>query len=307
MVKLAYDGQLCLFDITLSKKLSDEKGFSTYKLLAHRIGELAKKFVFQLEKGDEDGYVHWQIRLSLHKRQTASYVVKKLTPLLPGHWSPTSREVHDSGNQFNYVMKADTRIDGPWSDEDNIPPPPVLTRQLKNYWEYQRYPWQIDAERFATCYDERHIIYICDTLYNSGKSIFCEDLEYRDLACEIPPMTLMEDIMQFIHSQPVSKCYLFDMPAAMKKEKMHQMYSGLEMLKNGFLYDKRYSGKKKRIDRPTIICFANNFPDTSLMAPDRWSIYNMTPDKRLEKGIIYDKQFHTEREYADILSGKSNH
>lgn len=278
---MKFDNQCCLFDITLSKKIGDEQGLTTYKLLFALLCTIAKKFVFQLEKGDQDGYVHWQIRLSLHKRQTCPYVHKNIMPHLPGHWSVTSLNVHDSGNQFNYVMKVDSRIEGPWKDTDCIPPPPVLTPQLENYWQYQRYPWQIDAERLAKEYNERHLIYIYDPHYNSGKSIFCEDLEYRDIACEIPPFTMMEDICQFVMCQPKSTCYLFDMPAAMKKEKMHQMYSGLEMLKNGFLYDKRYKGQKMRIARPGIICFANNLPITDLMAPDRWVTLYLTPDKRL--------------------------
>ena len=306
---MKFDNQCCLFDITLSKKKGDEEGLTTYKLLAYRLSSLAKKFVFQLEKGDEDGYIHWQIRLSLHKRQTCSHVHKNLIPHLPGHWSVTSNEVHDSGNQFNYVMKIDSRIDGPWSDLDNIPPPATLTPQLTNYWAYQRYPWQIDIERISQEYNERHLHYVYDPHYNSGKSILCEDLEYRDLACEIPGIySLAEDICQFTFCQQVSKCYLFDLPAAMKKEKMHQMYMALEMIKNGLLFDKRYKGVKKRIPRPAMIIFANNLPKMELMAPDRWIIWYVTPDKRL---VRYDSNVHPyttdkERDIADFLSMKNN-
>lgn len=53
------------------------------------------------------------------------------------------------------------------------------------------------------------------------------------------------------------------------------------MLKNGHLYDKRYSGKKRRISRPIVIVFANNLPKLDLMAPDRWKTMYITPAKDL--------------------------
>jgi len=75
----------------------------------------------------------------------------------------------------------------------------------------------------------------------------------------------------------------------MKKERMHQMYSGLEMLKNGFIYDKRYNGKKLRISRPTILVFGNSLPIKGLIAPDRWKIWYLTPGKCLRP---YDEAQH---------------
>jgi len=44
------------------------------------------------------------------------------------HWSVTTKGVHDGAN-FNYVMKADSRVKGPWIDSEYTDPP-VLTRQL---------------------------------------------------------------------------------------------------------------------------------------------------------------------------------
>lgn len=284
MAPLQYDGQICLFDVTIP-----HDKFEDYRDLAQILNQIAKKWVFQLEESDKTNYIHWQIRLSLHKKTTLSGLKRDVIPHLPGHWSVTSNTVHDSGNQFNYVMKVQTRLEGPWTDADVVREPAVMTAQLAHFLTLEKYPWQAKAEELASSYDERKLYYIYDPHYNSGKSTFCEYLEYKMIGEEIPPFTMMEDIMQFCMSQPVAKCYLFDMPAAMKKEKMHQMYSGLEMLKNGFLYDKRYNGKKKRITRPTVMCFANNLPQLTLMAPDRWKVYYITPEKDL---VTYDPMLH---------------
>ncbi len=286
MSPLHFKGRLCLFDVTISETL-----VASVPQLAALANDHFKRWVFQKEKGKQTGYVHYQFRGSLHKKVSEATIYKDVLPYFPGDWSVTSTEVHDSGNQFNYVMKTDTRLDGPWSDKDNVRPPPVLTRQLERFMTLNMYPWQTELASMVTMYNERRLSYIYDPHYNSGKSIMCEYLEYKGLAEEIPPFTLMEDIIQFVMSMPVSTCYLFDMPAAMKKERMHQMYSGLEMLKNGYLYEKRYHGKKRRIDRPNVICFANSLPQLDLMAPDRWTIWYITPRKELWP---YDPAIHPE-------------
>jgi len=114
---------------------------------------------------------------------------------VPGHWLFTSTHIHDSGNQFNYVMKDDSRIDGPWDDRSNFRPPPTLTRQLKHFMTLPMYPWQEEALGIVKSSDDCYIHYIYDPHYNFGKFIFCEYCEYHFLGEEIPPFILMEDIM----------------------------------------------------------------------------------------------------------------
>ena len=80
------------------------------------------------------------------------------------------------------------------------------------------------------------------------------------------------------------------MPAALKKSYLAPLYTGLEMLKNGFLFDKRYNGRSKRISRPVVIVFTNSLPDKRVqMAPDRWQIWYITPQKTMVK---YDPEIH---------------
>jgi hypothetical protein len=124
---------------------------------------------------------------------------------------------------------------------------------------------------------------IHDTIGNSGKSIMSEYLEYNSLAFEIPPLTGMEDIMQFCMGFKSQKVYLVDMPRAMKKDKLAGFYSGLESLKNGYIYDKRYAAKRRRFDRPQVIVFTNVMPEWKFMSLDRWEPWTMQPDHSLTK------------------------
>lgn len=242
-----------------------------------------KKFVFQKEKGEETGYMHWQCRVHLIKAKTLATVTREIAPKLHGHWSVTCGKVHEN-NSFNYVMKEDTKVEGPWTDQD-VMEAPKMTDQLKEFLTFvangqiRSYQQQI-LERIRNR-DFRKIILILDKIGNSGKSIFAEYLEYRGVGLELPPLRAFEDLMQFAFGFKDQKCYIIDMPRALKKDKLSEFYSGLECLKNGVLWDKRYSAKKRRMTRPQIIVFTNTLPCWAFMSVDRWEVWEMQPDYSL--------------------------
>jgi len=231
--------------------------------------EWCNKWVFQREIG-ETGYNHYQGRFNLFKAKHIPTAQKLWSSLLPGiHISPTS----NACKTWSYVMKADTREEGPWSDDQPIN---RMTPQLDEFLTHKLYSWQEDVEAICKENDFRKITVILDDIGNTGKSIFAEYLEYKGLAYEIPPFTCMEDLMQCAMGIKPQKCYLVDMPRGMKKEKLHSFYCGLEALKNGVMYDKRYAFKKRRVARPQVIVFTNAMPDVRLLSIDRWKILRMT-------------------------------
>lgn len=236
----------------------------------------AKKWCFQREAGDENGYDHWQCQISLIKKRRLQEILPKLVNagLKFGKMSPLSAE----GRENIYCMKEDTKIEGPWKDTD--PDPPPFTKQLEQIQEL--YPWQKTIITMLKDWDARSIDVIYDPVGNIGKSGFCEYLEYHGHAYEIPMMRLMEDIMQCVYDVPTHKCYLIDMPRAMKKDKLFDFYSGIECLKNGQVYDKRYKFKKRRMNRPRVFIFTNNVPPESMMSRDRWDVWQ-----------VLDRKLHT--------------
>lgn len=265
------------FDITLNNPEV------TWKQWGKLLNGWCKKWVFQLEKG-ESGTPHFQARIHLIQRKTMAGLLTDFKqgngPIadIGGRWSITSGGVH-LGNKFNYVVKAD-REDGPWRDTDWVEPP-VLTRQLRTFLKHTKYAWQETVEGWTTTEDDRSIKVIFDQWGNGGKSIFAEYLEYKGAAFEVPAMRTCEDLMQFAYGFRPQKVYMIDMPRGMKKDKLGEFYSGLECLKNGVCYDKRYCGKKRRFDRPQIIVFTNQIPILELMTKDRWEIYSMMQDHSL--------------------------
>lgn len=240
---------------------------------------LCKKYVFQLERGEEatdlhpEGYLHYQGRVSLFKKDRPAGAAATLSKSgLQCHVTPSSGNSL-KGDAF-YVMKQQTRVEGPFKDEDYADPPPK-TRQVQVIEDNGLRPWQQSIKEIVEPYNDRHIHMVVDTTGNHGKSTFLEWMEYKGFAYEIPTMRLMEDIMQCCMSIAAQKCYMIDMPRAMKKDKLADFFSGIECLKNGVMYDKRYKFKKRRIERPQVVVYTNQMPNFSYLSSDRWKIYNI--------------------------------
>ena len=230
----------------------------------------AKKWAFQKEQG-ASGYLHGQGRFSLttKKRLDELKVLMDANSLSGYHLSPTSATTAKSGDLF-YVVKMDTRVEGPWTDKD-VEEEKIMTKQLKKIMDGTLYPYQKSIVEYLKEWEDRKILCIIQPSGDVGKSGFCEYLEYKDLAFEIPAMNDMQDIMQCVMGLPKKwTAFTIDMPKAMKKDRLAPFFAGLESLKNGVAYDKRYAFKKRRMDRPHIIVFTNSMPDTDLLSEDRW-------------------------------------
>jgi hypothetical protein len=290
---LKYEGRMSRFDITIPFLDGDGKpNYVDWEALHTKLTSWCSKFSFQKERSEPteknpDGYLHWQVRINLIKRKYSTDVLTQVVPCVGGSWSVTSNGVHSNGNSFNYVMKEDSRVDGPWTDEIVVEKPAVMTRQLKNFLENivekdLMYSWQKQMLEELKKVDDRWINHICDMQGNSGKSMFCEYLEYLKLGNELPMFNDMQDLSAFAFSFPTRKAYFIDMPRGIDKRKMDGLYSGIETLKNGFIFDKRFKGQKKRFDRPQICTFGNAFPDVRLLIQDRWKIWMMCEEDNPE-------------------------
>lgn len=245
--------------------------------LKSRLNTLCSRWVFQLEKGKEEGYEHYQCRISFKKkiRYTTMLKLKKSGAApLTGHFSPTSNPTYLAGDNF-YVMKKDTRVQGPWKDSDIAK---VWTKQMEIFANWDMRIFQKDIIKESQIFNMRLLNLIYDPTGNCGKSLLSEYMEYHDLAEEVPPFRMMDDIFQWVCKRPKKKCYIIDMPRGMKKDRLGDFYSGIEVIKNGVAYDKRYAPVKVRFDRPRVFIFTNTLPCFELMSKDRWEIWTIQDD-----------------------------
>lgn len=259
--------RLRIFDLTIKAE------GTSHLILKDIFKKHCVKWSFQREKGEETGYDHYQARVNMKERLTLNkarhYWLQHISAF---NLTPT----HDT-KTFNYVTKTDTRTEGPWNWDDREP-----LKTVDRMTEHGLYPWQAALKDKVKNYDDRHIHIVIDFEGNHGKSAFTKYMWYNKLALPVPPMRTAEDLVQFVNSCATDEtCFIIDMPRAMKKKSLYELYSGIETIKNGLLYDKRYKGTLKYIDEPNIIVFTNACPKLKYLSRDRWCLWTIDKENSL--------------------------
>lgn len=251
------------WDVTLSKR------FVPNRIELHNfLKELASKAAYQEEKGD-DGFEHYQIKLILIKKRRGTDLIGviKNTFLINGKWTPTV----DANIAFNYSMKLDTRVEGPWmigdvGEEVKDEPPEHKDRAL--------YEWQQSVvESCRGEPDDRTVNVIVSEHGNIGGSWLAKWLRWNQVATVIPAFTKAEDMTAMVMCKPPSKAYFIDMPRGLKGKALGEYWTGVEHVKNGYVWDKRHTFKDRQMASPTLWIKTNTVPSFQSLSPDRWQIW----------------------------------
>lgn len=249
----------CVWDFTVGFD------FIEFDDLKNKLKENCKKYCFQLELSENE-YKHYQGRISL-KRKVRLTGLKKLFVTPQIHWSITSNE--NKSNMF-YVCKDDTRINGPWKDTDIERYIPRQIREIESL-----YPWQQNIVDNYDRWDTRTINILYCPQGNIGKTTLVGYMRAHGLGFKIPFCNNFKDILRIVCDVPTYRCYLMDMPRAISKENLAQLYSAIEDIKNGYAYDDRYKFKEKHFDCPNIWLFTNILPQLEFLSLDRWKLWEV--------------------------------
>lgn len=229
---------VCNWDFTLKDTGQDIESLKSV------LKTYCKSWCFQKEKGKETGYLHYQGRVSLKiKARKPSFFQENC------HWSITSNENKD--NNF-YVMKDDTRVSDVYCDTDKEV---YIPRQYRNI---KLYDWQNTIKESASVFDSRKIDLIYDPSGNSGKSTIAAICELLYGAIDMPPLNDFKELIALLCNLCMDKdirdpkMIFFDLPRALDKDRLYGMYSAIEQVKKGKLYDCRYHYKEWWIDSPRI-------------------------------------------------------
>lgn len=245
------------WDFTASKNMG-----WTIDRLRPILDEVSERYVVGDEVG-EGGYEHIQGRVVFK-------VGKELGAcqnLIPGaHWSQS--HVRD----FNYCEKEGNFFRS-WE------------KGLREYQCLNLRGWQADAIGLLKEPDERAVHCIYDPVGNHGKTYVAKYAQVNHIAQYVPPMTEAMDFMAFAMAKP-AKAYIFDMPRAETIKQKKGMWSAIEQIKNGYLYDKRYQFRDAWIEPPQILVMANELPDFGTLSADRWHFYRI--DEELDFLDEYD-------------------
>lgn len=253
--------QVCTWDFTVDAMAAPVEKIKSW-CLTH-----CKKWAFQIECGETTDYFHYQGRVSLKVRCRRP---EPSDDMPDAHWSVTSTANRE--NDF-YVLKPDTKIMGPWCDTDPEPIPlPVQLAHIVGWL-----PWQqtvIDSVR-TQANDHRSINVIVDDTGNNGKTSLSLMLQVQGLGRRLVYANDYRDIMRMVMDTDAVPLYIVDIPRAIKKDKLFQLFSAIESIRDGHVFDDRYKFREKIFNSPKVWVFMNTMPDIGYLSGDRWRFYKI--------------------------------
>lgn len=212
------------------------------------------RYTMQIEKGEESGFIHLQLSLTLRKKQRLTW--------LKNHFR---RDAHceiirNQDAAFDYCMKEDSRLRGPWI----WPTPATVIKDPMNGLEL--YPWQEEIKSIISQpSDARTVYWYWDRRGNTGKTTFAKHLWLHHNVCFLQNAK-KADMAYAYNGEPIVICNL---PRTCED---FVSYDALESLKDGMIFSAKYESGAKVFDNPHVIVFANFEPDTSKLSSDRWQI-----------------------------------
>lgn len=239
------------YDFTLSVDKLKERGINGMDKVGSLFENLgAERYVVGREIG-EGGYEHYQCRVVFKTEKDIDHLINVFAGV--GRVSPT--HVRD----FKYCEKEGNFFRS-WE------------KCLNKFSDLKLLPWQGQLIASLGDQNERQITVVIDEEGNHGKTWLAKYLQVNRIAQYVPPMTEAMDFMAFAMEKP-SKGYMFDIPRSESIKQRKGIWSAIEQIKNGYLYDKRYHFKDMWIDPPKIIVFTNEDPPIESLSKDRWKIY----------------------------------
>lgn len=120
---------------------------------------------------------------------------------------------------------------------------------------------------------DRQILVWVDHTGNVGKSFLTRWLVERRRAYYVPPtVDNVRQIIQWVCSGYKGQPYIvIDIPRSAKWNQ--SLYTGIEAIKDGIVYDTRYSANLRDIWGCKILVLTNSDPKLDALSEDRWVIY----------------------------------
>lgn len=149
-----------------------------------------------------------------------------------------------------------------------------LQKKIKILSIEEMYPWQKKLiKRLQKEPDERSIYWYVDEEGGAGKTKICKYLavKHKALVVNGGVKDILYGATTFIKENENIDDYIFILHLTRSTEQFVS-YEGIESLKDGLWYNRKYESGMTIINNPHVIIFANFKPNTSKLTNDRWKI-----------------------------------
>lgn len=207
------------------------------------------KWIYAKETG-QGGYEHWQVRLY------TSATFDELKGAFPeAHIEQSTEWGEYERKEANFVSSEDTTD--------------ILRCRYGKLRQNQR---RILRQVYRQ--SDRGITVVYDPKGNTGKSFLSRYLFERNIGFYVPPTVRnTQGIIQYVASgYRGQRIIVIDIPRSSRWT--IELYEGLEAIKDGLVYDTRYSAKMRDIWGVKILCLTNSIPKLDALSMDRWKILN---------------------------------
>lgn len=127
---------------------------------------------------------------------------------------------------------------------------------------------------------------LIDPTGNSGKTTLAKGIVAKHMGAYCPALDEAKDYMAWALAHQNAGIFIMDIPKCDSRDKNKELWSAVEQMKNGYLYDKRNHWREAWIPSPGILVITNEEPDKSMLSRDRWDI------AYLEKACIGGNEFN---------------
>lgn len=257
----------------------------THETLITKFDQIACKWAFQKELGEEKAFLHYQCQIEVEKKKRRSEIQAMLNPICVSKAAITPTSSAGAHGGFSYAMKDDTRVEGPWT---NLKPNPRFDDILKGLYGWQK-------SLMALPYTKRGIHLICDRHGNNGKTVWAEYMAFHVRKAVylmnyfVTPLEMMQMAFEFTKAGKPT-FFIIDLPRVRPTPGHLKLITDiLEKLANGVVQETRYKARQKLLGLTKVVVLANYDLDLDL-----------TTD-RIHKWSIKDHELEPENRHAMIL------
>lgn len=253
--------QCYIYAITIWDTIDAQKDIFKY------FSQIAKRFIFQLEECPTTKKNHFQCYVNLKTKKRQVELVKMCNS--QGFTGSDVTIASNAGKEIlkNYCMKKESRLDGPWADKPIYLGQDLITKLR---------PWQqAIVDLIPKTPNRRHLHWFYDPKGGEGKSSIAKYLYYHHKILTLS-IGKASDLLNLVYKMQGLRMYIFDISRTVPTGAMNEIYTSLEVVKNGYFCNTKYDTGVCCMAIPHVIVFSNHLPKMSSLSLDKWRIHDMS-------------------------------